>query len=100
MKAYKPDQGRMARMASFWSLALLLLFACYFLHNVLTGYVGALNKPFGGISIPIVSIPLTGSFLLCSLLFVGGITSLFSWMQRPKVADFLIEVEAELRKVT
>ena len=100
MKAYKPDQGRMTRMASFWSLALLLLFGCYFLHTVLLSYVGALKEPLGGISIPIVSIPLTGSFLICSLLFVGGIAALFGWMQRPKVADFLIDVEAELRKVT
>ena len=99
MKAYKPDQGRMTRMASFWSLVLLLLFGCYFLHGIFLSY-GALKDPIGGISIPIVSIPLSGSFLICSLLFLGGMVALFGWMQRPKVADFLIDVEAELRKVT
>ena len=100
MKTYKPDQGRMARMASFWSLVLLLLFGCHFLHSSLTTYVSALDKPFGGFSIPIVSIPFTGSFVISALLFIGGMVWIYAWMQRPRTADFLIEVEAELRKVT
>jgi preprotein translocase subunit SecE len=100
MKAYKPDQGRMARMASFWSIVMLLLFGCYFLHTTLTTYVSALDKPFGGLSIPIVSIRLTGSFLISALLFLGGTFWIYTFMQKPKTADFLIDVEAELRKVT
>ena len=100
MKAYKPEQGRMARMAAFWSLALLLLFGCTFLHDTLAGYVDALQDPIGGLEIPIVSIGLTGAFLISALLFLGGILWLYSYMNRPKVADFLIEVETEMRKVT
>lgn len=100
MKVYKPDQGRMTRMASFWSLVLLLLFGCTFLYDTLSNYVAALKTPFGGLSIPIVSIPFTGAFLISFVIFAGGAIWLFAWMQRPKVADFLIEVEGELRKVT
>jgi preprotein translocase subunit SecE len=100
MKVYKPDQGRMTRMASFWSLVLLLLFGCSFLYDTLRGYVDALKTPMGGLSIPIVSIPLTGAFLISFVIFAVGTIWLFAWMQKPKVADFLIEVEAELRKVT
>jgi preprotein translocase subunit SecE len=100
MKVYKPDQGRMARMASFWSLVLLLLFGCSFLYDTLSNYVAALKTPFGGLSIPIVSIPLSGAFLIAFVIFAGGTAWLFTWMQSPKVADFLIDVEGELRKVT
>jgi preprotein translocase SecE subunit len=100
MKAYKPEQGRMARMASFWTLVLLLLFGCNFLHLSLTTYLPSFAKPLGGVSIPFVSVPLTVSFLVSSVVFVAGVALLYGWMQTPKVADFLIDVEAELRKVT
>jgi preprotein translocase subunit SecE len=100
MQAYKPDQGRMARMATFWSLVLLLLFGCSFLHETLTAYVPSLKQPLGGFVIPIVSVPFSGSFAISGLLFLGGLAWLYVWTQKPKVADFLIEVEAELKKVT
>ena len=100
MQAYKPEQGRMARMAAFWSLALLILFGCNFLHTTLTAYVEALKEPLGGFVIPIVSIPFTGSFAISGGIFLVGVVWLYVWMQKPHVADFLIEVEAELRKVT
>ena len=100
MKAYKPEQGRMARMATFWSLALLLLFGCQFLHQTLTAYVSKMKEPLGGLEIPIVAIPLSPSFLLCAAIFAGGMLWLHTWQQKPKVADLLIDTEHELRKVT
>ena len=100
MKSYKPEQGRLARMAAFWSLALLLLFGCNFLHLQLTSYVSSLKDPLGDLHIPIVSIPLSGSFLISSFVFLGGLLWLYNWQQKPKVADLLIDTESELRKVT
>ncbi len=87
-------------MGAFWSLALLLLFGCHFLHFTLSNYVSALKPALGGIQIPIVSIDLSGSFLIASLIFLGGIVWLHGWLQKPKVADLLIDTEAELKKVT
>ncbi|MEM7311146.1 MAG: preprotein translocase subunit SecE [Planctomycetota bacterium] len=100
MKAYKPEQGRMARMATFWSLALLLLFGCQFLHQTLSTYVSSMKNPIADLTIPIVSIPLSPSFLLATAVFAGGMFWLYNWQQTPKVADLLIETEQELRKVT
>lgn len=100
MKAYKPEQGRMARMAAFWSLALLLLFGCTFLHDTLAGYSAVLRGRIAGLAIPIVSIDVTGAFLISAVLFFGGILWLHTYMNRPKTADFLIDVETEMRKVT
>jgi preprotein translocase SecE subunit len=101
MKAYKPEQGRMARMATFWVLAFLILFGCTTLHTVLIGNIDKLAEPlFGGARIPVITVEVTGAFLLTTVLCLGGITLLYFYMQRPKVADLLIGTESELRKVT
>jgi len=100
MQAYKPNQGRMARMAIFWSLVLLVLFGCSFLHQTLSTYFSSLKQPIGGFEIPIVMVPFTGAFAITALIFFGAVAWIFLWQQKPKVADFLIDVEGELRKVT
>ena len=100
MKAYKADQGRLARMAAFWAIALMLLFGCTFLHAQLTAYVGSMKEPIGGLRLPIVGVDVTPSFVLTSALFLVGMIVLMAWQQKPKVADLLIETESELRKVT
>lgn len=99
MKAYKEDQGRHARMAAFWSVVLLLLFGCHFLHSQLVA-LESLAKPIAGIRIPVVGIDLNGAFLISGALFVAGVIWIQRWQRQPKTADLLIDTEAELRKVT
>jgi preprotein translocase SecE subunit len=99
MKAYKSEQGRMVRMGAFWVLALLYMYGCMSLHQTLSGFVDRLNEPLLG-SLPILGWRLTGSFLISALLFLSGFYGLWSWHQTPKVADLLIETEAELQRVT
>ncbi|MCA8980826.1 MAG: preprotein translocase subunit SecE [Planctomycetes bacterium] len=98
--AYKPQQGRIARTAAFWSSVMLLLYACYTLHSELSGRVESLAEPLGGIVIPIVSVKLSISFLISFVTFVAGFVGLSIWLNKPKSADLLIDTEAELRKVT
>lgn len=99
MKAYKSDQGRMVRMGAFWILALLWLYGCMALHQTLSAFVDALANPLLG-TVPILRWEMTGSFLISAVLFLAGFYLLWSWHQTPKVADLLIETEAELQKVT
>jgi len=99
MKGYKEDQGRLARMAAFWSVVLLVLFGCNFLYDILIGF-DSMSPAIGGIRIPVVSVDLNGAFLVTSLLFLVGLVVTRRWQQKPKVADLLIETESELRKVT
>jgi len=99
MKGYREDQGRHARMAAFWSLVLLLLFGCTFLHTQLTN-VDSLAVALGGIRIPVVAVDLNGAFLIAGGLFLVGLIAIQRWQRKPKVADLLIDTEAELRKVT
>jgi len=99
MKGYKEDQGRLTRMAAFWSVVLLLLFGCSFLYDMLIG-MDSMGSAIAGIRIPIVSVDLNGAFLISGAVFLVGLLVVRRWQQTPKVADLLIDTEAELRKVT
>jgi preprotein translocase SecE subunit len=99
--AYKRDQGRMARMVAFWSLAILLLYGCATLHTEISARVPKLAAPLTeGLRIPFLGLAITPALLIVVVLAAGGLTLLFRWQQRPRVADLLIETESELRKVT
>lgn len=99
MKAYKSDQGRMVRMGAFWILALLYLYGCMALNQTLAGFVDALSEDVLG-TVPILGWRLTGAFMISGLLFLAGFYLLWAWHQTPKIADLLIDTEAELQKVT
>jgi preprotein translocase SecE subunit len=95
---YREDQGRHVRMAAFWLAVFFVLFGCRFLHGILVGWE-SMRTALGGVRIPVVGIDLTPAFLLTGGLFAIGTFFVSRWQQRPKVADLLIDTEAELRKV-
>jgi len=99
-QGYRPDQGRLARMAAYWTVVLLVLFGCSFLHAVLVGNFESTRDAIGGISIPIVGQDLTPAFVVSAIVFAIGMIVTYRWQQRPKMADLLIDTESELRKVT
>lgn len=100
-KAYKKDQGRLARMAAFWSLAFLVLFGSMFLYDLLFSLVGALQDPLSeGLEIPVVAVSINGAFVISAVVCIVGVALIYNWHQTPKVGDLLIETEGELRKVT
>jgi preprotein translocase SecE subunit len=99
--AYKPEQGRVARTAAFWSLALLIVYGCTSLDSTLETYFpNPFGKVLGGASVPILSWKVTLALIVSVVVFVLGIWGLHRYLDRPKVADLLIETESELRKVT
>ena len=98
--AYKKDQGRMARMTVFWSIAVLVLYGCTSLHTTLQG-MGNLADPLGGMGrIPLIGVVPNLALVISILAGLLGLWLLYRWEQKPKNADLLIETEAELRKVT
>lgn len=99
MTTYKEDQGRLARMAAFWSLTLLALFGSTFLYELLVG-IDSMKSLIGGITIPVVGIALNGAFVISLTVFATAAAIIYRWEQKPKVADLLIDTESELRKVT
>lgn len=99
MKTYKEDQGRIVRLAAFWLCVTLLLYGCIALETTLSTYLG-LGETIAGISVPLLSWPLTWALILTATLFGGGTWLLHVVLHKPKNADLLIDTETELRKVT
>lgn len=99
MAKYKEDQGRLARMAAFWLLTLLCFFGASFLFDQLVTSA-SLREPIGGLRIPVIAVDVSPAFLISATACVLGVYFLNRWQQKPKVADLLIDTEAELRKVT
>ncbi|MBK7877996.1 MAG: preprotein translocase subunit SecE [Planctomycetes bacterium] len=110
--AYKPDQGRIARTAAFWSLALLIVYGCTSLNESLGTFFpdpmgvafgavkDASGRHMGGATVPILSWKLTPALVAALLVCAGALFALYTYLNRPKTAELLIETEHELRKVT
>lgn len=112
--AYKPEQGRIARTAAFWSLAFLIVYGCNSLNESLASWGWSsryLGVPFGatqdasgrwngGATVPILSWRLTPALLIAIAVCVAALIALYRYLNKPKVAELLIETENELRKVT
>jgi preprotein translocase SecE subunit len=102
--AYKQDQGRLARLVTFWTLGVLVFYGCYSFHNevLLKYFKTSLGAPLipAMKKIPILGIEFNGAFLISLAVLCGLLWLLHRWEQKPKVADLLIETESEMRKVT
>ena len=100
--AYRQDQGRLARMAAFWSLAIMIFYGCTSLRTELAGQFSESlgQRLWEGARIPILGIDITPAFLIATVVFAACMILLYRWTESPKVADQLIDTESELRKVT
>lgn len=99
--AHKPDEGRHARQTSFWLGMGMIFFGCYALSVELSAWQSLRAPVFSGFAeIPLLAIPLTGGFLLAAAVFCAGAWTYVRFLAKPRVADRLIEVEGEMRKVT
>ena len=103
MSGYKKDQGRMARLIAFWTLAVLVFYGCMSLNETLIGnFPTSLGVPLLPTfpRIPVLGTDLTGAFVVAAVVCIAGETLLFRFLEKPKYADLLIDTESELRKVT
>lgn len=106
--AYKPEQGRIARTAAYWSLALLIVYGCISLNASLSqwfpeqmGRVFGQDAPGrGGWRVPILSWKMTPALVVTVVFCAAALYVLHSYLNKPKSADLLIETENELKKVT
>jgi preprotein translocase SecE subunit len=101
--AYKEDQGRLARLVVFWALALLLFYGCYSFYNqFLKANFDSLRAPLVASmkKLPILGVEFNGAFVIALFVFAAGAWFLARWLNRPKIAELLIETESEMRKVT
>jgi preprotein translocase SecE subunit len=97
--AYKKDQGRMARMAAFWTLAVLVFYGCSSLRDLLTSqFPTSLGEPLAG-RVPVLGMELSPALMISAAVLAVALFLLYRWEETPKNADLLIETEQELRKV-
>jgi preprotein translocase subunit SecE len=94
---YKKSQGRIARQATFWALALIVALGAWSLTKYLGGYisdVGANNPdwPIWKQNLVHFGVPL--------VILAIGMWASFRAVQMPAFADFLISVEGEMNKVS
>lgn len=102
MAGYKKDQGRMVRMAVFWSLAVLLYYGCTSLRQELAGaFSQRLDQPLIAAfpKLPVLGTPLTAALVISLAVFAVALWLAYRFLERPKYADMLIETEIEMRKV-
>ena len=99
--SYRKDQGRYARMLAFWAVTLLIGYGIF----PAGGLVSLMDRWMGS-SNPVLMdpFPLVGKLKLSTLIGAGllGVLCLVVHriLNRPKLADILIETEAEMVKVT
>ena len=99
--SYRKDQGRYARMFAFWAIVLLVAYGCFHgggLTDQLDRWMGDSNRTL------IDPFPILKTLKVSSLIALGVLllTALIVYrvLNKPRIADTLIETEAELQKVT
>lgn len=99
--SYRKDQGRYARMFAFWALVLLVAYGCFHgggLADLLRRWLDKSNATY------VSSFPLLGVLDLANSIALGVLAvlalAIYRILNRPRIADALIDTEAELQKVT
>jgi preprotein translocase subunit SecE len=97
MEFYKKGQGRIVRRCALIAILLLAFYGCYTLYN-LPPSDSWWWIPFFIIEKPrIIFRPI---LIPSAAIFLGCVVGAIWFFNRPRVADFLIETEGELKKVS
>lgn len=102
MDAYKTGQGSLARLI-VWVLLLFTVFlGCAELYSWIQDPRSdtALIPLAVFHKLPILGVPLSWKFVLCTFIFVGALWLTKRYMTKPSLVDTLIETEMEMRKVS
>jgi preprotein translocase subunit SecE len=98
VELYKPGQGMAARWTAGGLLALMALFGAHSLYVTLETHEWWIKSLA---QIPWVELDVTVGFVASAAVFMLACALIFVFaMNRAKSADFLIEVDSELRKVS
>lgn len=94
---YKRGQGKWARYIGAASAGALIIYGCYSLHNYLNG--GSLREVIL-FTVPGVDLNVNVPFIVSFVLFAALSIVLYVLLNKAKMADFLIETELEMKKIS
>jgi len=89
LRLYKPGQGRYVRLGTAGAAALVALFVSYYIWTLLAGH---LPEDFAYRTYVMYAAP--------ALLVAGFALLAAKYLNHPKLADFLIATESEMKKVS
>ncbi len=99
--SYRKNDGRYARMFAFWALFLLVAYGCFHsggLADLLNFWMGDSNPVFVD-PFPLLGTLNASTSIALGVLAVFGV-AVYVFLNRPRVADTLIDTEHEMQKVT
>src|SRR3990172_1219609 len=108
-EAYKKGQGVLVRRCAFWILALLIIWGGRSLYDWLVNvemggrFLATLlveGKGKQGYLLPVLDQRFDVAFAVSWGLVLAALFFLWRFLNRPRSADFLVETDAELKKVT
>jgi preprotein translocase subunit SecE len=107
LTVYKKGQGSMGRLLAGIGMALLALFGCISLYNYKDAFDISQTPPQPTLwgtplyQIPVVEFNITWGLIISGLIFLISLFLIYILIiNKPRTADFLIETEAETRKVS
>jgi preprotein translocase subunit SecE len=93
---YKRGQGKWARYIAAGCVGVLIMYGCYSLHEYLN--TGSLSVPI--VTIPGVDLDMNVAFIISFGLFLALAATIYLLLNKPKLGDFLIETEVEMKRVS
>ena len=98
---YKPDEGRNARQTAFWLGEGMVFFGCYALSGSLVSFESLRGPLIASVpEVPLLGMRLTGAVVVAVVVFLVASYLYLRYLAKDRIADHLIEVESEMKKVT
>lgn len=99
LKIYKPEQGRAVRLAVYLFSLVMVLWGCVNLYHAFPP--GGMYEILAGpVDLFGVELSVTPMLLISGGVFVVFALALYFFFNWPKMAEFLIETEGELKRVS
>ena len=95
---YKKGQAAITRYIAAGTFAAMLGWGCYSLWKMLVNLEGWPRHQFA--KVPGIGLSITPALLIALVVFVAAGLGLFLLLNRPSMADLLIDTEQEMKKVS
>lgn len=95
---YKRGQGKWSRYLAAASVEALNIYGCYSLYGYLEGKYEGLRKPL--VMVPGVDLRINVPFVVAFGIFLTVTVVMYMLLNKAKLADFLIETELEMKKIS